>query len=231
MLRVGLTGGLGSGKSTVAGYLRQLGAEVVEADALGRALMEPGQQVFAEIVRVFGPGVIGFDGRLNRARLAELAFQGGRLIELNAIVHPATIAAQELWMKRVFAQNPRAVSVVESALIFEVERDARARSELEGVLADWRRRFDRVIVVTAPDELKIARYAAKACLEGIVRDTAEADARARLAHQIPDAVKAARADYILDNTADIPALRAQVENLWKRLQEESNNSPALESLE
>ena len=114
----------------------------------------------------FGPEVVGSDGRLNRARLAELAFQGGRLQELNAIVHPAVIAAQQRWMDEVFARNPAAVAVVESALIFEVERDARARGESESVLADWRRRIDRIIVVTAPDELKIARYAARICPTG-----------------------------------------------------------------
>jgi len=99
MLRVGLTGGLGSGKSTVAGFLRELGAEVIEADALGRALMEPGQAVYGEIVRVFGPEVVDPDGRLNRKRLADLAFKGGRLQDLNAIVHPAAIAVQRSWME------------------------------------------------------------------------------------------------------------------------------------
>ena len=161
MLRVGLTGGLGSGKSTVAARLRELGAQVIEADDLGRALMEPGQPVFSQIVHLFGPEVVSADGRLNRARLAELAFKGGRLDELNAIVHPAVIAAQRVWMEQVFKREPAAVAVVESALVFEVERDARARGEDEGVLADWRRRFDRVVVVTAPDDVKVARYAAR----------------------------------------------------------------------
>ncbi len=100
MLRVGLTGGLGSGKSTVAAMLRELGAQVIEADELGRALMEPGQAVYAEIVRVFGPEVVGPDGRLNRPKLAQLAFEAGRLQELNAIVHPAVIAEQQRWMER-----------------------------------------------------------------------------------------------------------------------------------
>src|ERR1039458_10340569 len=187
MLRVGLTGGLGSGKSTVAAILRELGAEVIESDALGRALMEPGQPVYAEIVRVFGPEVVNPDGRLNRARLAALAFQGGRLNELNAIVHPAVIAAQRRWMDQVFAHNPAAVAVVESALIFEVERDA--------------------------------------------REAAEADARLRLAHQIPDAEKAARADYVLQNTGDQSAFHSQVVALWQRLREESNKSPRNLSLQ
>lgn len=230
MLRVGLTGGLGSGKSTVADYLRELGAEVIEADELGRALMEPGRQVYAEIVNAFGPEVVSPDGRLNRARLAQLAFHGGRLNELNAIVHPAVIAAQQHWMEEVFARDPAAVAVVESALIFEVVRDARARGLQEGVLTHWRRRIDRIIVVTAPDEVKIARYVARISSEGAGREVAEADARMRLAHQIPDREKAARADYVLDNTGDIAQLHAQVVALWQRLKEESNESFADESL-
>ena len=230
MLRVGLTGGLGSGKSTVAEYLRALGAEVIEADELGRGLMQPGQCVYEEIVRVFGREVLSPDGTLNRARLAELAFRGGRLHELNDIVHPAVIDAQRRWMEEIFAGDPGAVAVVESALIFEVVRDARARGETEGVLADWRRRIDRIIVVTAPDEVKIARYAARIAPEGPGRATAEADARTRMSHQIPDAEKAAQADYVIENSGDLDALRAQVESVWRRLQAESNDSSRHSSL-
>jgi dephospho-CoA kinase len=231
MLRVGLTGGLGSGKSTVAAMLSALGAEVAVADELGRSLMEPGQPVFSQIVRAFGPQVVHPDGRLNRARLADLAFRGGRLQELNDIVHPAVIAAQQLWMERVFARNPAAVAVIESALIFEVERDARARGEQESMLAVWRRQLDRIVVVTAPDEMKIARYAARVSPEEAGREAAEADARQRLACQIPDAVKAARADYVIENSGNEIALQAQVEKLWSRLRAESNNSQQGESLE
>ena len=231
MLRVGLTGGLGSGKSTVAAMLRELGAEVIEADELGRALMEPGQPVFSAIVEHFGAEVVGPDGRLNRARLAEMAFKDGRLQELNAIVHPAVIAAEERWMEQVFHRNPAAVAVVESALIFEVERDARARGESETVLAEWRRSLDRIVVVTTSDEVKIARYAGRIAPEGEARQRAEAEARVRLAHQIPDSEKAARADYILENNGDIESLRSQVTELWRRLRAESNKSVHDESLE
>ncbi|HUB00249.1 MAG TPA: dephospho-CoA kinase [Terracidiphilus sp.] len=226
MLRVGLTGGLGSGKSTVAGYLRELGAQIIEADALGRAMMEPGQAVYSQIIRVFGPDVVAADGRLNRVRLAQLAFEGGRLQELNAIVHPAVIEAQRIWMDGVFARDPAAVAVVETALIFEVVRDARARGERESVLADWRRRIDRVMVVTAPDEVKIARYVARlAPVDAAARLTAEADARARLSHQVPDLEKAAQADYVIDNGGDLNSLRPQVEAVWERLKAESNKIP------
>ncbi len=224
MLRVGLTGGLGSGKSTVAALLRELGAEVTESDALGRAMMEPGHAVYDEIVRHFGPEVVGADRKLNRARLAELAFHGGRLAELNALVHPPVIEAQKRWMEDVAARDPHAVAVVESALIFEVVRDARARGEKESALADWRNRIDRMIVVTAPDAIKIARYVARVAGRGFDREAIEADAARRLAHQVPDAEKAAQADYVLDNSGDMDALRAQVGALWPRLRAESNKS-------
>jgi dephospho-CoA kinase len=131
-------------------------------------------------------------------------------------------------MEGVFRRDPAAVAVVESALIFEVEREARARGETEGALADWRRRFDRVVVVTAPDEVKIARYAARSGADGPGREAAAADARTRLAHQIPDAQKAARADYVLENTGGLAALHAQVVDLWQRLRAESNKTSQVE---
>ena len=230
MLRVGLTGGLGSGKSTVAGYFRELGAQLMEADEMGRALMEPGHAVYDEIVEVFGPEVVRPDGKLDRARLAELAFRGGRLDELNAIVHPAVIEAQGDWMRTVFARDPKAIAVIESALIFEVERDARLRGESEGVLSYWRRRFDRVIVVTAPDELKIARYVERISPGGW-DDKVAADARSRLARQLDDDYKASRADFILENAGGLAALRAQAEAVWRQLVELNNNSRVGELLQ
>ncbi|MGB6830154.1 MAG: dephospho-CoA kinase [Terracidiphilus sp.] len=224
MLRVGLTGSLGSGKTTVAAMLRLLGAEVIEADALGRELMEPGHDVFDRIVAHFGPQVLGADGRLNRARLAELAFKEGRLQDLNAIVHPAVIDLQRRLMNEAFARDPNAVAVIESALIFEVVRDARAREDNNSVLSDWRRRIDRIIVITAPDDLKIARFVARLNPPPEKLGSAEADARSRLAHQIPDAEKAAQADYVIDNSGDLASLQQQVGDLWPRLSAESNNS-------
>jgi dephospho-CoA kinase len=222
MLSVGLTGGLGSGKSTVAVYLQELGADVIAADELGRQLMESGQPVFSAIVRHFGAEVLLPEGILNRSRLAELAFREGRLQELNAIVHPAVISAQRRWMREVFARNPAAIAVVESALIFEVERDARARGEEEGVLADWRRRFDRVVVVTAPEEVKIARWLARFSPHSQEQARAEADVRSRLSSQIPDSEKAARADFVLENRSDLAALRVKTLELWQKLQAENN---------
>jgi dephospho-CoA kinase len=225
MLRVGLTGSLGSGKTTVATMLRAHGAVIIEADALGRELMEPGHEVFNQIVAQFGPEVLAADGRLNRARLAEIAFKGGRLQDLNAIVHPAVINQQRKLMNEAFTRDPKAIAVIESALIFEVVRDALARGETNPLFTDWRSRIDRVIVITAPDDLKIARFVSRLNLPPEKRATAEADARSRLAHQIPDAEKAVQADYVIDNSGDLASLRHKVSELWPHLAAQSNNSP------
>ena len=230
MLRVGLTGGLGSGKSTVAAILRELGAEVIEADELGRAVMEPGQAVYEEIVREFGPEVVCENGRLDRAKLADLAFRGGRLDDLNAIVHPAVIAAQGDWMRSIFQRNHEAIVVVESALIFEVERDARQRGESEGLLSYWRRRFDRVIVVTASEELKITRYVERRS-PGKWDEQVAADARSRLSQQIGDEQKASRADFVIENNSSLAELRQRVDAVWKQLVELGNNSRSSELLQ
>jgi dephospho-CoA kinase len=231
VLRVGLTGGLGSGKSTVAGFLRALGAHVIEADEMGRAMMEPGQAVFVSIVDHFGRDILASNGRLNRARLAEIAFKDKRVDELNAIVHPAVIAAQRRWMDELFQSDAMAVAVVESALIFEVERDAQARGEAAEVLAQWRRRFDRIILVTAPTATRLARYVERRSADGVGAAEAEADALRRMAHQIPDSEKVQRADYVLENDGDREALRTKVTALWAKLQDESNKTTCTGSLE
>jgi dephospho-CoA kinase len=227
MLRVGLTGSLGSGKSTVATILRELGADVIEADELGRELMEPGHHVYDEIVSEFGPEVVLPDGKLNRQKLAELVFSvtdsRSRLDDLNSIVHPAVIAAQGDWMREILQRNHRAIAVVESALIFEVERDARQRGESEGILTYWRRRFDCVIVVIAPDVLKVARYVERRS-PGKWDEAIATDARARLSRQISDEQKAARADFVLENSGTLEELHAKVEDVWKQLRERNGQS-------
>jgi dephospho-CoA kinase len=221
MLRVGLTGGLGSGKSTVAALLREHGFPVLEADAIARELMEPGQSVFRAIVEHFGPSVLRADGALDRPRLADLVFNHGHLPELNRIVHPPTVAEQERRMAEIFARYPRAIVFVESALIFE--------AEAWGTVPEWRRRFDRVILVTAPDEVKIQRSLARilpADASPENRAHAERDARARLAAQIPDRVKIPRCDAVIDNSGSLDATRAQVDRLAAELRAQSHSEAA-----
>jgi dephospho-CoA kinase len=215
MLRVGLTGGLGSGKSTVAGMFAELGAAVISADQLGRQLMQPGEPVYAAIVSTFGKGVVRGDGSLDRKKLAELAFQHNQADALNHIVHPAVVAAEEEWMRGVFAQDPARVAIVESALIFEVEK--------WGTAPGWTQRFDKLILVTVPDEVKIARFLARMG----ANDAAQMDARARLAMQIPDRENAARCDYVIDNTGSLEATRALVEKTYQELVRFSSPTPKM----
>jgi len=215
MLRVGLTGGLGSGKTTVAAIFREQGLYVLEADGIARAMMQPGQEVFRRIVEQFGPEVVRADGSLNRARLAKIAFGQGRLDELNRIVHPPVIAEQERQTREIFAREPGAVVVVESALVFEAEK--------WGTVPGWRQRFDRVVLVTAPGEVRIQRFLARAVPANASteqRIEAERDARERLAVQLPDAEKIPQSDYVIDNAGSLEATRRQAERVAAELRTE-----------
>lgn len=212
MLRVGLTGALGSGKSTVAAIFREHGLRILEADALARAMMQPGHEVFDRIVETFGPSVVRSDGTLDRPRLAHFAFGENRLAELNRIVHPPVVAEQERLANQIFAQDPRATVVIESALIFE--------AEAWGTVPHWRDRFDRIVLVTARDDLKIQRVLARilpADATAEARAAAEHDARARLAAQLPDSAKIPLADFVIDNSGFLEDTRLQVDRMVAEL--------------
>jgi dephospho-CoA kinase len=212
MLRVGLTGGLGSGKTTVAAIFRSLGAQVMEADEVARAMMQPGEAVYGEIVRVFGPAVVRSDGTLDRRKLATLAFAGGRLAELNAIVHPPVIAEQQRWMAALAREQPEAVAIYETALLFEASRTLGTR--------DWQERFDRRILVTAPEALRIARYVARMGgphADAVQRAALEHEARERIAAQMPDEEKRRLSDTIIRNDASFEEVTRQTEAVYREL--------------
>jgi dephospho-CoA kinase len=214
MLRVGLTGGLGSGKTTVARLFADLGVYVIEADEVGRSLMEPGQPVYQAIVDHFGVAVLKGDGTLDRHALADLAFQQGRVEELNRIVHPPVIATQEERMRRIFDRDEKAIVMIESALVFEADRS--------GTVPGWRQRFDRIVLVTAPDDVKIERYLARALSKGPLdqgqRRSLERDARARLAAQIPDSEKAPLCDFVIDTSGTLEDTARAVQEIFPKLQ-------------
>jgi dephospho-CoA kinase len=241
MLRVGLTGGLGSGKSTAARLFAAHGAHVLQSDAIGRELMEPGQAVYVAIVGHFGNGVVEPDGRLDRSALARIAFADGRVEELNAIVHPAVIARQEEVSERIFKEDPGAVVMVESALIFETKygetnygETGRSEKDDGGVQVDgragWQSRFDRVILVTAPEAVKIARFVDRASAGKAVteerRMELEAEAGLRLAQQIPDERKCGLCDYVLTNGGALTELEWQVDQLWPILKTAAGQAAA-----
>ena len=282
MLRVGLTGGLGSGKSTAAAMLAAHGAHVLSSDTIGRELMQPGQPVHAAIVHHFGPEILLPTGtrehppnaaapgecsteatsppgtqqpsshssassetshpqhsvaesnnqslpsppmlstsEIDRAALSKLAFSGGRIEELNAIVHPAVIARQEELLAAIAARDPHAVAIVESALIFETKHSGRT----EG----WRTRFDALILVAASEDTRIARFLQRSALNPAeltpeARAHLEAEAHRRLSHQIPDDRKSSCCDYVLTNDTSLEELQWQVDHLWPLLQQRATST-------
>jgi dephospho-CoA kinase len=218
MLRVGLTGGLGSGKTTAARRFAELGAQVLSADEIGRELMQPGQAVYAAIVERFGPAVVTANGSLDRAALAQMAFADGRIEELNAIVHPAAIEGQAVLVQEIAERQPDAVVIVESALIFETKY---------GGEQGWDRRFDKLILVRAAQDAKIARFVERASsgrtLNGEAKRLLELEARRRLAQQMGDDAKALRCDYVLTNDGTVEQLHAQIDALWPVLRDAAKN--------
>jgi dephospho-CoA kinase len=209
MLRVGLTGGIASGKSVVGEMFVALGAHLVQADRIAHALMQPGEPVYNEVVRHFGREILNRDGTVNRARLAEVAFgppdapegqRASRIRELNRIVHPVVIRSQDEWMHAVSVQDPNGVAIVEAALL------------LEAGVAD---RFDRLIVVTCNPEQRAARFAAR---QKINLESARQEVARRMAAQMPDEEKVKAADYIIDNSGSIDDTRSQVREVWGQLQ-------------
>lgn len=199
MLRVGLTGGIACGKSTVGKLFSDLGAHVIEADTIAHELYLPGGPVYAELIDKFGAGIVTPTGEIDRSRLASIAFDGGRIEELNKIVHPAVLKRQEQWIQQVGNKDPYAVAMVEAALILE----AGARS-----------RFDKIIVVTCRPQQKVTRYANRS---GIPEAAARAEVERRSKAQMTDVEKVRRADFVIDNSGPVELTRQQVERIYSEL--------------
>ncbi len=193
MVRIALTGGIGAGKSTVARLLADRGAVVIDADAIARDIVEPGQPALAEIREAFGPAIIEPDGRLDRAALAQIVFaDADALGKLNAITHPR-IAERSAHI--IAALPPDAVVVYDMPLLVEQGESA------------WRG-WDAIVVVDAPEAVRLGRL--------IERGVGEEDARRRIASQASREARLAIADHVIDNYGDPASLETQVEALWQR---------------
>jgi dephospho-CoA kinase len=191
VLLVGLTGGIGSGKSTVARALAERGAVVIDADVLARDVVEPGRPGFDAVVARFGAGVIGDDGRLDRPALARLVFDDdGARADLNAIIHPLVAVETQ---RRVAAEPPGAVIVMDVPLLVEAARAG----------------YDLVVVVEAPPDARLDRLTR--------RGMDPEDARRRMAAQASDADRRAVADVVLDNSGSEEDLLRQIDDLWADL--------------
>ena len=210
MLKVGLTGGIASGKSVVGEMFVGLGAYLVQADRIAHSLMSPGAPVYNEVVRHFGRDILDRDGSVNRAKLAEAAFgpagagkTASRIGELNRIVHPAVIRSQKEWMHAVGVQHPHGVAMVEAALILEA-----------GAGDD----FDRMVVVTCNPEQRAVRFAAR---QKVDLETARKEVARRMAAQLPDEEKIKVADFVIDNSGAIESTREQAGRVWQQLSQEA----------
>jgi dephospho-CoA kinase len=198
-LKIGLTGGVACGKSTVARLFAELGVEVIDADKIVHDLYRRGEPVHDELVKRFGKEILGADGEIDRRRLAALAFEGGRVQELNSIVHPAVGVRQQQWLQEVASRQPEAIAMVEAALILE---------------AGGKARYDRIIVVTCLLGQKVVRYAARA---GIAEAEARVEVERRSKAQWSDEEKARLGDYVIDNSGALDQTRRQVERIYTEL--------------
>jgi len=199
MLRIGLTGGIACGKSTVAAMLVRRGAHFLQADGLAHQLYAPGESTYDEVVRRFGRDILNPDGTINRTRLANVVFPD-RIDELNAVVHPEVVRRQNSWMKEIEHSHPDGIAVVEAALLIEA-----------GAAQD----FDKVIVVTCDFEQKVAHYANRTNTPLAV---ARAEVERRSAAQFTDEEKARHADYVIENSGSIEDAERQVQKIWEDLQ-------------
>jgi dephospho-CoA kinase len=198
MLKVGLTGGIATGKSYVVSVLRELGCEVIDADTVAHQVVEPGKSAYHDIVKEFGPEVLNADGTINRAALGGVVFADQAKRErLNAIVHPRVFEAQAEWLAAVTARKPDAIAVFDAALMIETGSY---------------KSFDKLIVVYCEAQLQIARLMAR-------NNLTRAQAEVRINAQMPSAEKLKYADFTINTSLGFEDTRRQTEALYAKLEQ------------
>ncbi len=204
MFLVGLTGGIGSGKSTVAAALAARGAAVVDADGIAREIVEPGGPAYQPLVDRFGPAILAPDGKLDRPALAAVAFNDPQaLADLNAITHP--VIGRVMTERTIQAGQEAEVVVLDIPLL--------------NIATKERMKFDAVVVVDTPEDVAVQRLCA-------YRGFSEEDARARIAAQISREERRSLADLVVDNSGDREHLDAEVDRAWAWLQERAGAGSA-----
>jgi len=196
MVRVGLTGGIATGKSTVSRMFVECGAHLIDADLLAREAVAPGQPALREIVANFGPGMLAADGTLNRDRLASIIFKDPtQRARLEAIIHPYVFAEEERRCQQIGEKDHHAVVLFDAALLIET-----------GAYKNK----DCVIVVTADEQTQLARL--------MTRDSlTEPEARERITAQMPLSEKIKVAHYIIDGTLPVEELRPAISRIYDEL--------------
>ena len=198
MLRVGLTGSIGVGKSFVSAVLAELGAHVIDADMTAREVVSVGSAGLAKVAETFGANVLQADGTLDRARLGAIIFADEKQRQLlNSILHPFIIAAQDEQLRAWEALDPKGIGIVDAALMIE---------------SGGYRRFDKLIVVHCRPEVQLARLMAR-------NNLTEDEARQRISAQMPQEEKMRYADFLIDNSGDIVETRRRTEEVFQALSE------------
>lgn len=193
---VALTGGIASGKSTVATRLAEHGAVIIDADRLAREVVEPGTDALRQIAETFGPELVSADGSLDRPALGKLVFgHPERLLALNAITHPAVHRLTAQRIRQAEAVDPEAIVVYDVPLFVEAKRPFE---------------FELVAVVSASDETRVARLVDH-------RGMSEQDARSRVGSQAPESERLAVADVVIDSNGTLDQTLRQADDLWTRL--------------
>jgi dephospho-CoA kinase len=204
MLRVGLTGGIGCGKSTVAAMMAELGCHVLNADKMAHALIAPGEPAYDDVVRKFGTHILAADGSVDRARLAAVVFaDADKLASLNAIVHPRVLRELDRELERLARLDPHGVAVVEAALLIE---------------SGYHRNLDRIILVTCTREQQLERLTNPAFGRAMSREQAEQ----RIASQMPVEEKRKQAAGKLDEidcSCSLDSTRRQIQRLVEQLKQ------------
>jgi dephospho-CoA kinase len=200
---VGLTGGIGSGKSTVAARLAEHGVPVVDADQVAREIVEPGEPALADLVAHFGERILTEDGRLDRAGLAAIAFADDEQRQaLNAITHPR-IGERLLARLQALEESGEPLVVLDHPLLIE---------------GDPTGRVDTIVVVLAPEEVRVRRLVDQRGLD-------EDDVRARMRAQVDDDARRAAADHVVENDGDLEVLHERTDALLARLRDEAGPRP------
>ena len=196
MLRVGLTGGIATGKSTVGAMFVELGCHLIESDQITHQLFEPGQAVHAAVVKQFGNRVLALDGTIDRRILGDIVFKDPQArAKLNSLVHPAITQRQQEWLNDMKAQDPHGIAIVDAALMIEV---------------GTYKNYDKVIVVTCSPEIQRERLRARSALS-------EEKIESRIRSQMANEEKVKYADFVIDNSGSVESTRVQVETVYQQL--------------
>jgi dephospho-CoA kinase len=197
MLRIGLTGSIAVGKTFVLGVLAELGCHVLDADQTAREVVEPGTEGLQAVIAAFGKKILNDDGTLDRAKLGGIVFTDEqKRLQLNSILHPFIIAAQDIQMQQWERESPDSISIVDAALMIE---------------SGGYRRFDKLIVVHCRPEVQLERLMSR---DGMRREEAER----RIAAQMPQEEKKKHADFLIDTSDGFEAARLQAEKVFAALQ-------------